>query len=110
MAQTFSTRRVNIFQSLSTWRTDKAPSALLTLLLICLAAVALYRLGPPKALTADAPPEEFSAARALKKLEGISQSPHPMGTLEHARVRERISQELTALGLAPEVQTATGVN
>ena len=110
MAQTFSTRRAKIFQPLSTWKTDKAPGVLLTLLLICLAAVALYRLGPPKALAADAPPEEFSAARALKKLEGLSQAPHPMGTLEHARVRERLSQELAALGLTPEVQTATGVN
>ncbi|HEX5709307.1 MAG TPA: M20/M25/M40 family metallo-hydrolase [Pyrinomonadaceae bacterium] len=72
--------------------------------------LSLYMQRPPAALPADAPENEFSAARALRHLEVISRKPHPMGTAEHAAVRDYISGELTKAGLTPEIQSATAVN
>ena len=110
MAQTYTTESVDTSRAASARKSGKASSALLALFLVCLSAVALFRLEPPRAVSADAPPDVFSSARALKRLEGIAQSPHPMGSREHARVRELISRELAELGLTPEVQTAVAVN
>lgn len=59
---------------------------------------------PPAAADASAPLPEFSAARAMRYVEQISQRPHPVGSAEHQRVREYIVNELTALGVVPEVQ------
>ncbi len=81
--------------------------AVLTLLFIALLSfLAVREHLPPAALGADAPAAEFSAARALKHVEQISQRPHPLGSEEHARVREHILNELSALGVPGEVQEA----
>lgn len=94
---------------------NSRPTARILLLLFIAVAcwLALRGQSPPRALPADAPPEVFSAGRAMKHLEVISRAPHPPGTDEHATVRDYIVGQLTALGLEPEVQTATvadGVN
>ncbi|HWS85816.1 MAG TPA: M20/M25/M40 family metallo-hydrolase [Pyrinomonadaceae bacterium] len=82
-------------------------TAFLTLLFIALfAALAVREHLPPPAADAGAPATEFSAARALKHVEQISRRPHPVGSEEHARVREYILGELSALGVAAEVQEA----
>src|SRR5436305_1113045 len=87
------------------------PARLGTLLFLALILfLSIYMQRPPAALPADAPETEFSAARALRHLEVISRKPHPMGTAEHAAVRDYISGELTKAGLTPEVQTAMAVN
>lgn len=91
--------------------TRRAPgrSALwLVLLLFGLLALAVGRSAPPRPLGTDAAPERFSAARAqalLARLLGDG-APHPVGSAANAAVRERLLEELVALGLAPEVATA----
>ena len=65
----------------------------------------IYRAPSPLALTGSA--EQFSAARAgqiLQRLVGDG-VPHPLGSLANARMRERVIQELQAIGLEPELQS-----
>lgn len=71
--------------------------------------LAIDHIEPPPAVAADAPPTDFSAARAMRHVQAISERPHPMGSAEHARVGEYIRGELTALGLSPEVQVTSAV-
>lgn len=81
---------------------------LLAVLFLALCSfLSLYRLAPPAAVAASAPPSEFSSGRALKHLEVISRRPHAVGTEEHAAVRDYLLQQLTALGLEPEAQKTT---
>jgi hypothetical protein len=82
----------------------------MVLFLTLLAAFSVHRQNPPAVMDANSPLPDFSAARAMKHLEVISQRPHPMGSAEHDAVREYIVNEVTAQGLRPEVQTATAVN
>jgi Peptidase family M28 len=70
----------------------------------------LWPLRPPPPLPADAPLDEFSAGRAFRHVQEIARAPHPVGSAEHAQVRDYLLGELRALGLAPEVQRATGTN
>lgn len=82
------------------------------LLLITVAAyVSIYlqnRL--PTEVPENAAATEFSSARALQKLRLISAHPHPIGSQEHAVVRDHIYRELSNLGLAPETQKTISVN
>lgn len=82
----------------------------MVLFLTLLAAFSVYRQNPPAVLDANSPPAEFSAARAMKYVEAISQRPHPMGSAENKAVRDYLLKELTDQGLRPEVQTATAMN
>lgn len=77
------------------------------LLLAVLFFLALASVRPPSALPASAPADQFSAMRALGKLQVIARQPHPTGSAEHARVREYLLGELRGLGLDPQVQTAS---
>ncbi len=58
----------------------------------------------PAPAPVDAPPGEFSSARARVHLEVIAQRPHPLGSAEHAAVRAYLVAQLRALGLEPELQ------
>lgn len=78
--------------------------------LACLAYFVIARLDPPAAVAADAPPTEFSSARAMKVVRAISAKPHPIGTSANREVRDYLLGELNSMGLAPEVQRATGMN
>jgi hypothetical protein len=80
------------------------------LLIGAVALLAIYRLIPPAAVAADAPPTEFSSGRAMKHVEAISRVPHPMGSQGHAEVREYLLRELAALGASPEAMTATALD
>ncbi len=82
----------------------------MVLFLTLLAAFSVQRQNPPAVVDANSPLPEFSAARAMKHLEVISQRPHPIGSAENVAVRDYIVNALTAAGLRPEVQTATAVN
>ena len=64
-----------------------------------------YATARPDAMPANAPPGVFSAGRAEEVLARIlgPEKPHPVSTAENARVRGRIVQELTALGLHPRI-------
>jgi hypothetical protein len=61
----------------------------------------------PNPAPGNHPDTAFSSARALSQLSEIARLPRPMGSPEHARVREHLVQRLRALGLEPEIQTVT---
>lgn len=64
----------------------------------------------PPAIRVNAPPTEFSSARAQEYLKVIAAKPHPIGSPGHAEVRDFIFGELVKLGLQPQVQTTTAIN
>ncbi|HJV26798.1 MAG TPA: M20/M25/M40 family metallo-hydrolase [Aromatoleum sp.] len=82
-----------------------------------LLALTALRYTPPSPLTADAPPEVFSATRAQAELATIlgddlphsssHSSAHPLGSPANAAVRARIIERLSAFGY--EVRTHTGL-
>src|SRR6185436_16737233 len=79
------------------------------LLAVFLAALRLTRGPAPK--PAGAPPSEFSAVRAGALLrEVIGDTPHPLGSAEHDRVRERVAARLRALGYETAIQTRFACN
>ncbi|MBW4635040.1 MAG: M28 family metallopeptidase [Iphinoe sp. HA4291-MV1] len=80
------------------------------LFILFFAFIGIYQLNPPAAAPISAPLMEFSSGRAMNHLEAIAQKPHPIGSPEHAKVRDYILKELTAQGLSPEVQKTTVVN
>ena len=87
--------------------TSAGPAAFTFLLLAVLTVLAIEQLQPPAPIPASAPATDFSSARALELLKVIAQKPHPTGSPEHARVREYLVSQLAALGLDPQIQTAT---
>ena len=80
-------------------------------LCLFLAALSIYKQRPPNSVPASAIPTDFSSARALRHVEAISRNARPLGSLEHARVREYILGEVASMGVAPaEFQETTVVN
>ena len=73
------------------------------------AALAIYGTGPPRALNAAAPADQFSAARAKLHVEQIAREPHPIGTAANQRVRDYLIEQLTALGAEVELQPTIGI-
>jgi hypothetical protein len=53
---------------------------------------------PPMPRGADAPPIVFSATRAFADIEAIGRAPHPVGSVEDARIRAWLAARLAALG------------
>jgi hypothetical protein len=95
------------------WGPDWADMVRLSLLLISIVAsfvVAWLALTGPKPLPANAPEQEFSAARAMADVEKIAVRPHPVGSPEDAQVRDYLVQRMSALGLVPRVQTAEAIS
>lgn len=86
-----------------------SPALLALIPTVALAALSLYALMPPAAVGVNAPPTEFSAGRALPHVKAIAERPHPIGTAEHAAVRDYLLRELTAAGAQPEVQEASAL-
>ncbi|GAA0357390.1 M28 family peptidase [Bacillus horti] len=72
---------------------------LLGLILLCMTMEL-----PPTPVANDAPETEFSAERAMQHLERIAQAPHPTGSVEHAKVRQYLVEQLTQLGLEVKVE------
>ncbi len=83
-------------------RPGRAPLVVLALA----AALAIVRSEPPPPRGTDAADTEFSADRAIAALARVhgQAGPHPVGTEAHERVRERLLEELRALGLEPRVE------
>jgi hypothetical protein len=77
--------------------------------ILVVAGVCAVREGTPNPVASTASQEVFSADRALVYLNAFATAPHPIGSAEHDRVRDYLVSQLTELGLAPEVQRATGV-
>jgi hypothetical protein len=82
----------------------------LWLAVVLVASISLYELKPPAALGLDAPPGQFSAARAMEHVRQIAQRPHFIGTHENDAVRDYLVQQLKALGGSVEVESAVGVH
>ncbi|MFM5906865.1 MAG: M20/M25/M40 family metallo-hydrolase, partial [Novosphingobium sp.] len=61
--------------------------------------LAVMATTPPGPVAADAPPREFSAARAMVEVQRIAATPHSTGTAENARVRAYLVERLKAMGL-----------
>lgn len=86
---------------------------------LALVAVLVAALGsPPAALGKDAPPDVFSAGRAMDDVRGLTASglPHPSDhydgsertpqeIADHDRARDYVVGRLRAMGLTPEVQS-----
>jgi len=80
----------------------------LGILILC--ALSILRVArPPSPVAATAPDTVFSAERAMKHVEQIAQRPHPIGSADHDRVRDYIVAQLSALGLAPQIQNTTAI-
>jgi len=80
-------------------------------LCIFLAALSISKQQAPNKVPASAIATDFSSERALRHVETISRNAHPLGSLEHARVREYILGEVASMGVAPaELQETTVVS
>ncbi len=79
--------------------------------LLALCVMSIVRVArPPRPVPATAPDDSFSAVRALRHVRAIAQRPHPLGSIDHDRVRDYILGELATIGLNATIQrtTATG--
>ncbi len=74
---------------------------------VAVTAVTLVLGRPPAPAGRDAPPERFSAARAMRHVEEIASEPHPAGSPAEARVRGQLLREFAALGLEARTQEFT---
>lgn len=79
-------------------------ACLFVVLIVCLT---VFRQQPPAAVSAEAPPDTFSSARAMKHLQAIAAAPHPIGSRAHAGVREYIMKVLSESGLETQIQKTT---
>ncbi|HQR11181.1 MAG TPA: M20/M25/M40 family metallo-hydrolase [Casimicrobiaceae bacterium] len=90
-----------------------APLPPVSRLVVAIALVALVLVATfaasrgPTALPESAPPDVYSVGRArgvLQRLAGDS-IPHPIGSSQHAIVRDRVIAEFRALGYSPELES-----
>ncbi|WP_448607731.1 M28 family peptidase [Geodermatophilus sp. URMC 60] len=85
------------------------PAGVLALVgLLVVAVVSVLVLAPAAPRGTGTPAEEFSAARAMDGLEQVAVAPRPVGSAEHARVRDHLLAALDALGWRTEVHQAVG--
>jgi hypothetical protein len=89
--------------------TSTAFGVALWLLAIATAALAIYGLTPPRPADQSAPPDQFSAARAMTHVAQIAREPHPIGTAANRRVRDYLLEQLTALGAEVRVEPTVGI-
>jgi hypothetical protein len=61
---------------------------------------AVIRIQPPAPLPADAPADQFSAARAMADVRVLAREPHPTGSAASAAVLAHLETRLAALGFA----------
>ena len=74
-----------------------------------LALAAVWTIPTPAPRGANGPPSQFSAARAFPIIQQLAAAPHPIGSLEHARVRDGLLARMALLGLRPDVQRGIGI-
>ena len=73
------------------------------LIAFAVAGLAYWLSLAPSPVPASAPPEQFSAERAMAHVEVMAHKPHPAGSLENDKVRDYIVAQLHELGLEVEV-------
>jgi Peptidase family M28 len=83
---------------------ESVTAILLALFLLLTATFSIREQDPPAALSAAAPPDQFSAGRAAKHLPVIADHPHPRGTVQHQKVRDYLMSQLAANGVEAQVQ------
>ena len=66
--------------------------------------LATGQLRPPRPLPIDAPPDAFSAERAMVHLQSIARQPRPTGSAALREARDYLYHELDRLGLETELQ------
>ncbi|MFT4254213.1 MAG: M20/M25/M40 family metallo-hydrolase [Caulobacter sp.] len=76
-------------------------------LLLGLALAALAQRTPPPQ-PATAPPDAFSAARAMADVRTLALRPHPTGSTDIVRVREHLMGRISSLGLELTVRADEG--
>ena len=82
-----------------------------TLPLLVVLALALWRALGPSPAPADAPASKFSGARAINVLRDVTRNvPHPIATPANAAVRARVEARFRALGYETEVQRRFACN
>ncbi len=69
-------------------------------------ALAWFSASTPAPLGLNAPPQVFSAGRAMADIRIMARGPHPTGSPENAAVRDHLVARLGAMGLSPRVQSA----
>ncbi len=74
-----------------------------SLAIALLLAVLTLQVPPPAGV--DAPAGTFSAGRAMADVRELAQRPHPIGSVDHARVQAVLLDRLAALGLETSTQT-----
>ena len=80
---------------------------LFSFLLIAAVLVSFLSILPPQALPADAPADDFSAARAAETIRVIARSPRLIGSPTFQAAREYLLQQMARLGLAVTTQDLT---
>ncbi|MEH1012037.1 M28 family peptidase [Micromonospora sp. CPCC 206060] len=83
-----------------------AAASLITL--IAVGAAVLATLRPPAPVPADAPADEFSAARAYREAQVVAAGTHVAGSPANDEVRRHIEETLRGLGLETSVQDTIG--
>ncbi|QNG38339.1 M28 family peptidase [Geodermatophilaceae bacterium NBWT11] len=92
-------------------RLGSRPTGLLALALVAvLPWFAVLAVQPPEPVAADAPADVFSAERAHEQVQWIAAETHVTGSAANDRVRERLVDTLTGLGLETRVQDTIGMN
>jgi hypothetical protein len=84
---------------------SKVLAALWVVILAPIVAL-LIAAAPPSVKPESAPAGEFSAARAMRLVRGLTSTglPHPVGSPDHDRARDWVLAEVRALGLEPRIQ------
>ena len=77
--------------------------------ILAVAWLGIWLSGPHGVAPASSPPADFSAGRAMRHIREIARAPHPVGSADHARVRDYLLQQLRELGLEPTVQKTVGL-
>jgi Zn-dependent M28 family amino/carboxypeptidase len=78
--------------------------------LLALCAISVMGVArPPTPVPATSPDTVFSAERAMRHVEQIAARPHPMGSVDHDRVRDYIAEQITQLGITPQMQLTTAI-
>lgn len=91
--------------------TPRGKAATVFVVLAALAGLETCRLGNPEPAPESAPPEQFSAGRALAAQQAVfTDEPHPLGTPAHDAVRDRVVEALRKLDYAVEIQHAFACN
>lgn len=75
------------------------------IVMLLMVVLTLWQAQPPSLKPIDASSSDFSAERALQTIENIAQKPHPTGSVENARVRQYLIDQLKNMGLTPETDS-----